>query len=695
MSSRQIRRGWQVAATVVVSLASMLAVVSNGNAVHAVSVPDAPTLGGTIQLVADNDFALFGGDANNVTRIILQNNDVWMDQIAASTTYHISLGANESYLYLLAMGGGGGEDIGGNLNGVDITQIPSGVNGIQRAVSGPNGSSSDGYLLVSDALTTWNYAQGASNAENVAYGKYAAPLSEVQNGLSGATWGNPPSYISGGVGSSVNGHAFNVPSSKAVMFRFKGTSLGSGFATAGDASADVSWSAPANDGGSPILDYTVTAYKASDNSATTRTCTTPDATTRACTVTGLTNGVDYYFKIRARNSVGYSVPSSATASVTPNDFTPPVLSMSANSSSTSATVTYTVTGNEPINCSTLSASAGVDFTVTNGSITSVAQASSTTCTVTVASGLNAGQSANVTLTRASSFSMADTAGNTQTAISGSPMTVAVAIPVPTTTTTTTTTTVVVATTAPNSALTLLTPTTTVQPVGQTATAKTSTSGTSSTTTSTSTTTTTTLPSLAPRNDAVGAVDATAAPSNAEIPNAPEAAYGMVRATVDGSVVDIQTIRRDNSIVVQSKDFALAATALDGSKTAVPLDSSGSLTVNKANSVKVQTIGLAPSSNVDAWMMSTPTPLGRVETDLSGAVVGNYKLPALVEAGNHRIVLAGETRNGKKVVVSIGVKVPVEKGTVKWSWVFLGLLIIAMLFALLIPARRRREERTNA
>jgi hypothetical protein len=194
---------------------------------------------------------------------------------------------------------------------------------------------------------------------------------------------------------------------------------------------------------------------------------------------------------------------------------------------------------------------------------------------------------------------------------------------------------------------------------------------------------------------VGAVDATSAPAGIEVPNAPEAAYGTVRATVDGSVVDIQTIRRDNSIVVQSKDFALAATALDGSKTAVPLDSSGSLTVNKANSVKVQTIGLAPSSNVDAWMMSTPTPLGRVKTDLSGAVVGNYKLPALVEAGNHRIVLAGETRNGKKVVVSIGVKVPVEKSAVKWSWVFLGLLIIAMLFALLIPARRRREERTNA
>ena len=694
MSSRQIRRGWQVAATVVVSLASMLAVVSNGNAVHAVSVPDAPTLGGTIQVVADNDFALFGGDANNVTRIILQNNDVWMDQITASTTYHISLGANESYLYLLAMGGGGGEDIGGNLNGVDITQIPSGVNGIQRAVSGPNGSSGNGYLLVSDALTTWNYAQGASNAENVAYGKYAAPLSEVQNGLAGATWGDPPSFVSGGVGASVNGHAFSVPSSKAVMFRFKGTSLGSGFATAGDASADVSWSAPANDGGSPILDYMVTAYKASDNSATTRTCTTPNATTRACTVTGLTNGVDYYFKIRARNSVGYSVPSAATASVTPNDFTPPVLSMSANSSSTSATVTYTVSGNEPINCSTLSATAGVDFTVTNGSITSVTQASSTTCSVMVASGLTAGQSANVTLTRASSFSMTDTAGNTQTAVSGSPMTVAVAIPVPTTTTTTTTTTVVVAITVPNATLTLLTPTTTVQPVSQTTTAKASTTSKSSTTSSTSTTTTT-LPSLSPRNDAVGAVDATSAPSNVEIPNAPEAAYGMVRATVDGSVVDIQTTRRNNSIVVQSKDFALAATALDGSKTAVPLDSSGSLTVNKANSVKVQTIGLAPSSNVDAWMMSTPTPLGRVKTDLSGAVVGNYKLPALIESGNHRIVLAGETRNGKKIVVSIGVKVPVEKSTVKWSWVFLSLLAIAMLFALLIPARRRREERTNA
>jgi hypothetical protein len=80
-------------------------------------------------------------------------------------------------------------------------------------------------------------------------------------------------------------------------------------ATAGNASATVSWTAPAN-GGSTITGYTVTA---SPGGAT----ATVSGSTLTATLTGLTNGQAYTFTVTATNAVGTSAPSSPSNSVTP------------------------------------------------------------------------------------------------------------------------------------------------------------------------------------------------------------------------------------------------------------------------------------------------------------------------------------------------------------------------------------------
>ena len=85
-------------------------------------------------------------------------------------------------------------------------------------------------------------------------------------------------------------------------------------ATAGNAQATVSWTAP-NNGGSPITSYTITPYAGTAAQTPTTVTGTPPATT--ATVTGLTNGTAYTFTVTATNGVGTGPASAASNSVTP------------------------------------------------------------------------------------------------------------------------------------------------------------------------------------------------------------------------------------------------------------------------------------------------------------------------------------------------------------------------------------------
>ncbi|OEY70104.1 hypothetical protein BI198_11400 [Rheinheimera salexigens] len=82
-----------------------------------------------------------------------------------------------------------------------------------------------------------------------------------------------------------------------------------GTATAGDAQATVSFTAPASNGGAAITSYTVTS---SPGGLTTSGAASP------LTVTGLTNGTAYTFSVTANNSAGTSASSATSIAVTPN-----------------------------------------------------------------------------------------------------------------------------------------------------------------------------------------------------------------------------------------------------------------------------------------------------------------------------------------------------------------------------------------
>ncbi|MCW3036936.1 MAG: hypothetical protein JWM17_2248, partial [Actinobacteria bacterium] len=84
-------------------------------------------------------------------------------------------------------------------------------------------------------------------------------------------------------------------------------------ATPANASATVSWSAPAS-GGSPITSYTVTPFIGTAALTTTVVSGSPPAT--SVVVGGLTNGTSYTFQVAATNAVGTG-PASTSGAVTP------------------------------------------------------------------------------------------------------------------------------------------------------------------------------------------------------------------------------------------------------------------------------------------------------------------------------------------------------------------------------------------
>jgi outer membrane protein OmpA-like peptidoglycan-associated protein len=173
--------------------------------------------------------------------------------------------------------------------------------------------------------------------------------------------------------------------------------------TGGSTSAQVLWSAPSSNGGSPILNYTASAFSASSGGSAVSSCT---SSTLTCSVSGLSNDTTYYFSVTATNAAGVGPATEPRLSALPVALpaAPTITSLTAGNAYISAAFNAgTFDVNNPIASYQYSTDGGATWQ----------SASGTTSPMTI-SGLNDGTAYSIKL-RALSVAGAGAASNSESA----------------------------------------------------------------------------------------------------------------------------------------------------------------------------------------------------------------------------------------------------------------------------------------
>jgi len=236
------------------------------------------------------------------------------------------------------------DDSGPNAGLLYVTDLGSdNLSVIGRVIPslGSSSGSAGGSLTINVDVPQAAYSVDDSTVASVAFG--SAPATNLTAG-SGDTWtvtvpagsGTVPVTVTfrGGLSATAGNFTYSAAPSPTPPAPIPPSAPGNVGATAGDASATVTWTAPTSPGSYPVTTYQVTSSPGG------LTCLT---STLTCTVTGLTNGTAYTFSVKALSGAGWGEMSAPSNAVTPEGAPKPSITITGTRAGERITITGTST----------------------------------------------------------------------------------------------------------------------------------------------------------------------------------------------------------------------------------------------------------------------------------------------------------------------------------------------------------------
>jgi hypothetical protein len=348
--------------------------------------------------------------------------------------------------------------------------------------------------------------------------------------------------------------------------------------------------------------------------------------------------------------------------------------------SPSTSLTTTDSPSTPSSLATTSGNGAISYTVVS--------AGTTGCSVNGTSGLltfTGVGTCTVRATAAATGSYSSATRDVTFTISAPPATTTT-MPATTSTVSTSTTAAPTTTAAPVTSTTVAAPSTTA-PIAQTQIARVVTS-----TTSAERATTTTLAAATTTTVARPVATTAAPPTTTTVPEIAEAAPGEAAILVGGEPVKSTVTRSNDQLVIAAGDMSATISCVTADGAVAPLDNDGNIRLSEGDQIQVEASGFAPNSDVEVWLFSTPTLLGTVTVNAQGTASAQFPLPTGAESGNHRVALNGKNVAGEDASFAVGIVIGSASGGVSTAGKVLIAIPIALavLFALVLPARRRRK-----
>jgi len=199
--------------------------------------------------------------------------------------------------------------------------------------------------------------------------------------------------------------------------------------------------------------------------------------------------------------------------------------------------------------------------------------------------------------------------------------------------------------------------------------------------------------------------------NSELPK-PSGENPLVIQTGSETRLDIVTV---NDQVIQLQDtegFRLSVSATNAAGEITKVNVRGAIVVERENFITVNGEGFKPNSDAVAWLFSEPRRLGVVRVDAEGKFQESLQIGDDVPAGEHTTQVNGLTTDGEVRSLNLAVELvetalmvtdttidpvliaatgPRNSTTLSVALLAVGAVLGAGVFALLLVARRRRDD----